>query len=232
MVVMSIPRAGQLHRSVAGIIRSRILSGDLHSGDPIRLQALAAELSVSVTPVREALLMLAQDGWLMHEPHRGFVVRRTRREDVDDVYRVWAFADGEVAARAAQRATPDDVAALREIDAEINALPDGATPISLELNDRFHERVHRIAESPKLSWFVEAGRRVAPFRVADSFERVPGWVELNRTQHRPIIDAVEAGDAEAARVAGRGHIEYAGRLLVDWLDQLGFWVDDKARPER
>jgi DNA-binding GntR family transcriptional regulator len=226
MVTMTVPRAGQLHRSVAGIIRSRILAGELHAGDPVRLQALTDQLDVSATPVREALLMLAQDGWLAHEPNRGFVVTAVRRADVDDVYRVWAFADGEVTARAATRATTEDIAAMRVVDAEINALPEGATPVALELNERFHEVVHRVADSPKLSWFVEAGRRVAPFRVADSFEQVPGWDEMNRTQHRPIIDAIEAGDVEAARTAGRVHIETAGRLLIDWLDRLEFWSAD------
>ena len=220
---MSISSPGQTHRRVAAIIRSRILSGQVRAGQPIRLGALADELEVSITPVREALLMLAQDGWLIHEPHRGFQVRRLRRQDVEDVYRVWAFTEGELAANAAAKASPVDVAKLRRVDAEINALPDGTAPRALELNDRFHDLLHEIGDAPKLTWFVEAARRVAPFRVADSFEQVPGWAEINRTQHAPIIDEIDRRDPEAARAAARLHLETAGRLLIAWLDQLDFW---------
>lgn len=222
---VAMTRAGQMHQSVAAVIRSRILAGEIRPGEPIRLGMLAEDLDVSVTPVREALLMLSQDGWLVHEPHRGFQVRRMRPEDIDDVYRVWAFTEGELAASAAVRATPDDVARMLEIDARINALPDGATPEALALNDRFHDIVHDVADSPKLTWFVDAARRVAPFRVADSFQRVPGWVEMNRTQHRPIIDAIGAGDPDEARRRAQHHLETAGRLLVAWLGRLEFWPD-------
>lgn len=89
MARMPTSTPGQTHRRVSVAIRSRFLSGDMHPDEIIRLSQLADQLGVSVTPVREALLMLAQDGWLVHEPHRGFQVRRLRRQDIEDVYRVW-----------------------------------------------------------------------------------------------------------------------------------------------
>lgn len=219
--------AGRTHRGVAQVIRARILEGSVRPGDAIRLNALAADLGVSATPVREALLMLAQDGWLVHEPHRGFVVRQLRRVDVDDVYAMWAYAEGEVTARAAARAAVGDIAEMRRVDGLIRALPDGATREALQLNDDFHDAVHAAADSPKLVWFVEAARRVAPFRVSDSFEQVPGWAQVNREQHGPIIDAIEARDADAARDAARNHLLTAGRLLVEWLDSLDFWATSR-----
>ncbi len=224
---MSNSSPGQTHRRVSAIIRSRILSGEVRPGQSIRLSTLADELGVSVTPVREALLMLTQDGWLVHEPHRGFQVRLIRRQDIDDVYRVWAFTEGEIVANAAANASLADVASLRRVDAEISELPDGATREALVLNDRFHDLLHEIGDAPKLTWFVEAARRVAPFRIADSFEQVPGWADINRTQHSPIIDGIERRDPGAARTAARLHLETAGRLLVAWLDQLDFWRDDE-----
>jgi len=215
--------AGRTHRGVVQVIRTRILDGSIRPGDALRLNALADDLGVSATPVREALLMLAQDGWLAHEPHRGFVVRHLRRIDVDDVYGMWAYAEGEVTARAALRATPEHIAEMRRVDGVIRALPDGATQEALRLNDDFHDTIHEASDSPKLVWFVDAARRVAPFRVSDSFEQVPGWAEVNRTQHAPIIDAIEARDPDAARAAARHHLLTAGRLLVEWLDGMDFW---------
>jgi DNA-binding GntR family transcriptional regulator len=224
---MPISSPGQTHRRVAASIRSRILAGQVRPGQPIRLNALADELKVSVTPVREALLMLAQDGWLVHEPNRGFQVRSIRRQDIEDVYRVWAFTEGELAASAAAKASLDDVVKLRRVDDEINSLSDAADHRALELNDLFHDLLHEIGDAPKLTWFVEASRRVVPFRVADSFEQVPGWAEINRTQHAPIVDAIERRDSAAARDASQLHLETAGRLLISWLDQLDFWGENR-----
>lgn len=222
----SVLQPSLLREDVAEIIRTRILNGAFEQGQPIRLLALAEGLNASATPVREALLMLAQDGWLVHEPNRGFRVATIRRRDVEDIYRVWAYSEGEIAASAARAATADQVAQLWAIDSRIRETPDAQGADALALNEDFHSLIHAVADAPRLLWFVDAARRLAPFRIAESFERVPGWLEVNRTQHAPVITAIEVHDEEAARVAMRDHIDTTGRLLVDWLSQLESWPDE------
>jgi DNA-binding GntR family transcriptional regulator len=56
---------------------------------------------------------------------------------------------------------------------------------------------------------------------------IPGWIEHNRTGHAPVIDALEARDATAARTAMSGHIQFAGQLLLRHLDSIGFWAVDQ-----
>ena len=139
-------RREQLRHGVASVVRDLILSRQVKPGDILRLGPIAEQLGISITPVREALLLLAQDGWLAQEPNRGFLVLPTRRSDVEDIYLMWAAAEGAQATRAAQLATPADVEALRKIDSELHNLDDQTPPRALELNGEVHDAIHRIAE--------------------------------------------------------------------------------------
>ena len=197
----------------------------MRPGDILRLGPIAQEMDVSITPVREALLLLAQDGWVVQEPNRGFRVSPTRREDVEDTYLMWGFAEGEIAVRAMDRATPGELAELQAVDARLHALADDDTgPEGLELNRLLHSTLHRIADAPKLVWFTDAARRLIPLEFWFSFDTVPGWRALNRTAHTQMIDCMVRGDAAGARDASRQHFIDTGNLLLEWLDSISFWT--------
>lgn len=219
-----------LRSDVATAIREQILSRQVLPGDSLRLAQLADALDVSITPVREALLLLTQDGWVVHEPNRGFRVAALRRKDVDDTYFMWSLAAGEIAVRAARLATEDDIARLRAIDAEIRAAGPADGARTTELNRSLHLIIDEIADAPKLVWFAEAARRLIPLRFPDSFHEVPGWAEVNRTQHGPIIDAIAAHDTKAAGEGMTAHLRETGNLLLRWLDSMEFWAPAALAP--
>ena len=79
---------------VARLIRRRIFTGGYPAGSYIRLDQLAAELGISVTPVREALFRLAAEGLLTQRPHRGFQVLPVTGRDIADVADVQAYIRG------------------------------------------------------------------------------------------------------------------------------------------
>src|ERR1700740_361417 len=79
-------RRAQLSDEVAGHLRAAIMSGKLHPGTYIRLDETAAELGVSITPVREALLKLRGEGMVQLEPHRGHVVVPLTRQRIQDIF--------------------------------------------------------------------------------------------------------------------------------------------------
>ncbi|MCE0762010.1 GntR family transcriptional regulator [Pseudonocardia kujensis] len=218
-------RAGkeQLRRNVATAIRDQIMARTVHQGDTLRLGQLADQLGVSVTPVREALLLLTHDGWVRHEPNRGFRVAAIRRKDVEDTYLMWSTAEGEIAARAATRATARDVDYLREIDQRIREADPEDGHLATELNSILHHYVSVIADAPKLDWFARAASRLVPLQFPENFHVVPGWSEVNRTQHTPLIDALAAGDVEVARANTAAHFRGTGELLMRWLESLDFW---------
>src|SRR5438105_2046589 len=106
----------QLKDEAAAHIRELIVSGQVAPGELVRLAPLAERLGASVTPVREALLLLAQDGWVTQEPNRGFRVGSFTRRDIADAYWVHARVAAELAARAALVVTSETLAVLRELD--------------------------------------------------------------------------------------------------------------------
>lgn len=225
-------RAGkeQLRGNVATAIRDQIMARTVHPGDTLRLGQLAGQLGVSVTPVREALLLLSQDGWVRHEPNRGFRVAAIRRKDVEDTYLMWSTAEGEIAARAATRATARDVDYLRDLDRRIREADPDDGHLATELNATLHQYVAVIADAPKLEWFARAASRLVPLQFPENFHVVPGWSEVNRTQHAPLIDALAAGDVAASRDGTAAHFRGTGELLMRWLDALEFW-GEPDRPQ-
>jgi DNA-binding GntR family transcriptional regulator len=214
----------QLKDEAATHIRELIISGQVAPGELVRLAPLAERIGSSITPVREALLLLAQDGWVTQEPNRGFRVMIITRRDVEDAYLVQAFVSGELAARAALVIDADQIAALRLIDEEINAHTQDDAGFLERANYDLHNAVYAVADSDRLTWFVRSASRFVPRRF---WGMIPGWLEHNRSGHAPVIDALEAHDAAAARLAMSSHIEFAGQLLLRHLDSIGFWAVDQ-----
>lgn len=215
---------GQLRDEVASYLRQLIISGRRRPGDTLRLGPLAEDLGVSTTPVREALLLLTQDGWMVQEPNRGFRVAPINRRDLYDAYLVNAFAASHLAARTAEGGGEEPVARLRGIDERIRALTDEGRLENLSLlNGELHRTIYAAADSPRMFSFAKSAARFVPRRFWD---RVPGWVELNRDGHAPIIAAIEARDPEAAAREMHDHVIAAGDLLVDYLDSVRLFESD------
>lgn len=122
------PRAAgtrlQLGDEVAARIRELIVDGIVRPGEHLRLEHLAAEFRISVTPVREALKSLRAEGFVVLEPRRGFVVAPLSKQDVADLFWVQAGIAAELTARAAARL---DGAALGDLDAAHLALEHART---------------------------------------------------------------------------------------------------------
>jgi DNA-binding GntR family transcriptional regulator len=220
---LSNPRA-QLKDEAAAHIRELIISGQVAPGQLIRLAPLAARVGASVTPVREALLLLAQDGWVMQEPNRGFRVATITRGDVEDAYLVHADVAGELVARAAVTIGDDTLAALWALDASIKARGDQDDDALEEINYSLHHTIYEVSDSPRLVWFVNASSRFVPRRF---WGTIPGWFEHNRAGHAAILEALAAHEPDRARKAMTTHINAARDLLLAHLDSVGFWSSDK-----
>lgn len=218
----------QLRDEAEAHIREMIVAGHARPGQLLRLAPLAEDIGASITPVREALLLLAKDGWVIQEPNRGFRVAPIRRADIEDAYFIHCFVAGELAARAAAKSVEEDIAPLREIEARIQEIgPDTQPHLAEDLNYAFHAGLYAIADSPRFVWFVAAASRFVPRRY---WATIPGWSAVNRADHAQILAAVEGHDADAARELMSAHIGRARDILIAYLDTIGFWTPDDDEP--
>src|SRR5271165_1551963 len=140
--------AGTVRERAARELRNRILTGALPAGSRIDLDAITTEFATSRTPVREALLELSFEGLVHVAPRSGITVIGISSKDVIDSFTILGVLTGQAAAWAAQRITPHELAALRELAADVAART-GDDRIG-EANWRFHQEIHRAAHSPRL----------------------------------------------------------------------------------
>jgi DNA-binding GntR family transcriptional regulator len=209
----------QLSDDVARYVRRRIFNGEFAAGEYLRLDQLAAELGISVTPIREALLNLRAEGLLVQHPRRGFMVLEVTARDIVDVAEVQAFIGGELAARAAELITDDQLDALRAVQDELErAYRQTDLERTVRLNHDFHRTINVAADSPKLTQFMSGITRYAPESV---FPTLHGWPEQSVKDHRAVIAAFERRDAEAARRAMAEHFTIGVAPLTEHLIERG-----------
>src|SRR3954464_5796970 len=104
-----------LHTEVAGHLRQRIFDGELAPGTFLDEATLAQAMSISRTPLREALKVLTAEGLVRHEPRRGCFVAEVTEQDLDEIFPVIALLEGRCAHEAALRATDADIEALEAL---------------------------------------------------------------------------------------------------------------------
>lgn len=209
----------QLSEDVARHVRRRIFDGTFRAGVYLRLEQLAVDLGISVTPVREALLNLCAEGLLVQRPRRGFMVLELTARDMADVANVQAFIGGELAARAAVNITEDQLLELRAIQDELeNAYGGGNLDRTVRLNHEFHRLINVVADSPKLTQFMSGITRYAPESV---FPTLSGWPQQSTKDHRLVIDAFQRRDAARARATMAEHFTVGVAPLTEHLLQQG-----------
>lgn len=209
----------QLSEDIARFVRRRIFDGTYPAGEFIRLEQLASELGVSVTPVREALFELRAEGLLAQQPRRGFVVLPVTGRDIADVSNVQAHVGGELAARAALHITADQ---MRELTAIQDALEDAYRrddgEAAVRLNHEFHRAINVAADSPKLAQMMSLITRYAPESV---FPTIEAWPRESVRHHRDVLAALQNHDADRARAAMSEHLAAGAGPLIEHLKARG-----------
>ena len=200
----------ELRRSpVRRLIAEQIRNGSLRPGDRLSPGVLAAELGLSATPLREALIELVRDGYLDNRPQYGFAVRPLRAKEVEELYPMVSSIEslairdqvfdsqrlGEldrINERFAKARNPGDVAKLDAIW--------HSTLVSGCGNETLHEILGVIKSRIQ--------------RYEDAYIRYSGAMPASAKQHRAITRALRVGDVQTAE-----------KVLNDnWLAGIGFLV--------
>ena len=209
-----------LRDQVLSELRQRIVNGDYPPGERLTEDRLAADFGVSRNPVREALRIVATEGFVEMVPRRGAFVATPDESTIADMFAVRERLETLAARLAAERATPADVADLRAL---LEAAREATERVDFsrvaELNSELHLRVIAISGNRWLSAISSALYLHVHwvFRIGAAHRAPHSWVE-----HIRLVDAIEAGDADAAEAAAGAHVHAAGVAALDR-------VEDHAR---
>jgi DNA-binding GntR family transcriptional regulator len=214
-------RREQLSDEVAARLRTDIMTGALRPGTFIRLDETAAQLGVSITPVREALRTLRGEGMVQLEPHRGHVVVPLSRGDVADIFWLQATIARELAATAAERISESDIDELERLNDELaTAVEHHETEEIAAVEFAFHRAFNRASGRIKLAWFL---LHVARYLPGEIYAGDPEWGRSAVAGHQQLIAALRRRDVDTAvRLTGE-EFEDGARRLIARLDESGLW---------
>lgn len=206
--------AAPLREQVVTLVRDAILGFRLQPGQRLVERELVEQLGISRPTVREVLRQLAVEGLVTVVPQRGAIVTALSPDDAADLYEMRASLEALAVRRFVQRATPEHVAALRAAVDEIERTARSAEPQDqLRAKDRFYDVLFTGSGSAPLQQTVAGLQaRVRLLRATSLSE--PGRPQQAAAELRAVVDAVEAGDADAAAVACTRHIENAARTAL------------------
>ena len=199
------PPETALYEKVAERLRQRILGHQLGAGSWIDEQALAVEFGISRTPLREALKVLAAEGLVTMKMRRGAYVTEVSERDLAEVFYLLALLEGDAAGAAARAASPEQIEELMALHRELEqAVPDRDRFFAA--NERFHMRLLDIAGNHWGKQVVTDLRKVMKLNRHHSLLK-QGRLEASLLEHRDIMAALSARDADRAQRLMREHID-------------------------
>ena len=181
-------------QQVADYIRRMIFDSRLRAGDRVPQDEIAAELRVSRVPVREAVIALDREGWVMIEPHRGAFVIGLDEQSTRDHYELLGRIYGLAAQRAAERGSDEGIAALVNFS---KLLQDATDPHEFTtLNLEFLRRMVALGGSRRLNAYLR--QMVHGIIPGDFFAEVPGAMAIHKRGLRAVTKALKARDGRLA----------------------------------
>ena len=197
---------------VAEIIRERIIVGTYGRGQKLKQADLAAELGVSVTPVREALLTLEAEGFVRGLPHKGLLVPELVPELLWEIYHLRLLLERELTAAALTHMSPAKLKELLELQRFlVQSLSSGDLQAVRTANYRFHFRLYEMAERPQTLHFVRVLWAKYPFTEQDVKRNRPARM---RTEHDLFLERAQQQDHDGAVEAMVRHISNGWREIT------------------
>lgn len=219
----------RLSDEVAETLRDMILVGELVPDRKITQDELASELGVSTTPVREALLRLAAEGFVRVSPNRAFSVIRSSPQDIRDVYWMHATLAAELTRRACAHADAELRAVVRKHGEQYaEAVRNGDVVVMEPANWDFHRVINLAANAPRIRLTLGTTLRFIP---RGFYGLLPSWGATSVQGHERIMEALEQGDPAAAAAAADAHVREAGEMVTNFFTAKGYWTRPGVLPD-
>jgi DNA-binding GntR family transcriptional regulator len=205
-------RTAQAYR----VIKDEILSNRLHAGDAVPMERFVRELGLSRTPVREAVLQLAKDGFIDVRPRMGTFVSHLDLRQIQEMYEVRSLIEGHAARLATELIPPQALAALED---ELRAQKTEGEIDSKAISEA-GQNVHRLVVD-------SCGNQVLAqmiLSLQDHFTRfrklslqIPEKVLSSHREHLEIVDALKRRDGGLAERLVHKHHQHAAQYLLESL---------------
>ncbi|MFC2030069.1 GntR family transcriptional regulator [Chloroflexota bacterium] len=209
-----------LRHTVRTRIEEAIVQGKFKGGEKLNEAELSRALGVSRGLVREALRELETSGVLVSVPYKGTFVKEWTPETVWELYTLRAALEEFAVDLAVARATEGDFQQLEELLEDMRrAALTGDTMELVEIDLEFHQRLCQMADHELLWKALQGiGGQTHIFIIATKAYYSPfASLEDAAASHEPILEALRARDAQAARMAIHEHIREVGERYVEQL---------------
>lgn len=201
-------------------IREAILSGELASGSLHSIYQLADQFNVSRTPVRDAVLRLADAGMLEIERNRGVRVRGLKVDDIREIFEIRLLLEVPATALAATSADDALKSGLRACIVELAEAADADDAAKFMHSDRkLHELILAASRNSRLSATVKSLRDMTQAYGIWTADQSRSLRDIQH-EHEPIVDAVAAQDTETAARLMHEHLVETATLLMEQVSKI------------
>jgi DNA-binding GntR family transcriptional regulator len=210
-----------LRDRIAAAIRGLIMDGRIHPGGRLAEPDLARRLGVSRTPLREALMQLESEGFVVVTPRRGAVVSDLSATDAVETYQVKGALEALAARLACDRLSDETLQSLRQIHERMARFAGARVPDSrviLQLNTEFHQALSDGSGNAKLSNAIRVLRGQA-LRYNFIYLSVLSHLAASMKEHEAILKALQKRDAEAVARLVEAHGASACKALCAFIER-------------
>jgi DNA-binding GntR family transcriptional regulator len=195
-------------------LEAALVAGELRPGELYSAPSLGERFGVSATPVREAMLALAKDGFVVAERNRGFRVVEMSETDLDEISQIRLLLEVPSTVEVARIISPEVLERLAEIADEIVAAAAHGDLIEyLDSDRRFHVELISQLSNARLTELVDRLRRQTRlFGLGKLVET--GRLVASAAEHHELLEAMRAGDGAATERVIRSHIKHVRGLWV------------------
>ncbi|MGW5346023.1 FCD domain-containing protein [Streptomyces sp. HUAS TT3] len=205
----------RLRDQVGHALRAALIAGELRPGSVYSAPGLAAELGVSATPVREAMLDLAREGLVEPVRNKGFRITEVSERDLDQYTELRTMIEVPTVAKVTRMATKEQLEELRPIAEEIVTSAREHNLIGyLEADRRFHLTLLGLAGNERLVETVGDLRKRSRLYGLTGLDEA-GKLVSSAEEHLELLDLMLAGDAEGAAECMRRHLGHVRSLWAE-----------------
>ncbi|WP_168797760.1 GntR family transcriptional regulator [Aliishimia ponticola] len=210
------PQRRRLADEVYEQLIAAITAGDIGPEDRLVQEKLAADMQISRTPVREALMRLEQEGVLEVSKRGSFRLYRMDDQEVRELYQSRAAVEGQCARILASRQDPADIEALREIVRREEALTESTARAYFEANRKIHRAfVEAAGNRFLLEMFDMIWGKAMAFHLFATIEKIDLAQSLGA--HMELVDVIASGDKTQALEVFTDHIHDGFNLQIEAL---------------